>query len=493
MNTHWDQIRQILQKTVNPGLFQVWIAPLTAVLNGSKLCLKAPNEFVAIWVRDRLLDQIRQAAVAVLGKQVEVVVTADPVGEAGDAAVVAASAIAQAGIAGTVTGVSAAPSGSAIARPAPLPRGAVPACSPATGPRQLGLPLQSTDAPRSRPCWQFSFDDFVVGPSNQLAYAAARALCDKQLESDQVFLSSTPGLGKTHLLQAVGRNLCSYSNRQQVRVEYLTAEEFGRLWVQSLRSNEVERFKARFREGVDLLLLEDVHFFQGKEKMQDELLATMNALRNRGAKVILTSSFLPRELKDVDSTLASRICSGFLAVIEKPGFETRKRILEQKAKSFHVALPDKVTDLLAERINTDIRQLEACLQNLILKARLLNHKITLELACEVLSHYEPETPQYSMDRIIEFVCNAFELSPGELRSKSRQRQIVQARNAAYFLARKYTELSLQDIGDRFNRKHSTVIKGITSIEREMNLQTPVGRQLSRTVEMAKAYCRVGGR
>ncbi|GAB7080058.1 hypothetical protein JCM14635_17310 [Megalodesulfovibrio paquesii] len=353
--------------------------------------------------------------------------------------------------------------------------------------------MDTMGAIRPRPCWQFSFDDFVVGPSNQLAYAAARALCDKTLESEQVFLSSTPGLGKTHLLQAVGRTVCSYSNRQQVRVEYLTAEEFGRLWVQSLRSNEVERFKARFRDGVDILLLEDVHFFQGKEKMQDELLSTMKALHNRGAKVIMTSSFLPRELKDVDTTLASRFCSGFLAVIEKPGFETRKRILEQKAKSFHVALPDNVTELLAERINADIRQLEACLQNLILKARLLNHKITLELACEVLSHYEPDIPQFSMDRIIDFVCDAFELSPKELRSKSRQRQIVQARNAAYFLARKYTELSLQDIGDRFNRKHSTVIKGITNIEREMSLETPVGRQLARTVELAKAYCRTGER
>ncbi|AGW15132.1 chromosomal replication initiator protein DnaA [Megalodesulfovibrio gigas] len=488
MNTHWDQIRQILQKTVNPGLFQVWIAPLTAVSSGPNLCLKAPNEFVAIWVRDRLLEQIRQAAVAVLGRQVEITVSADPVGEAGDALLTAAAVVGSGASSrgGSVSG------GAVVARPAPLPRSASHACSAPTGSRQLGLPLQP-DAPRSRPCWQFSFDDFVVGPSNQLAYAASRALCDKQLESEQVFLSSTPGLGKTHLLQAVGRSLCSHSNRQQARVEYLTAEEFGRLWVQSLRSNELERFKARFREGVDLLLLEDVHFFQGKEKMQDELLSTMKALRNRGAKVILTSSFLPRELKDVDSTLASRFCSGFLAVIEKPGFETRKRILEQKAKSFHVALPNQVTELLAERINTDIRQLESCLQNLILKARLLNHKITLELACEVLSHYEPEIPHFSMDRIIDFVCDAFELSPTELRSKSRQRQIVQARNAAYFLARKHTELSLQDIGNRFNRKHSTVIKGITNIEREMNLETPVGRQLSRTVELAKAYCRVGAR
>ncbi len=364
--------------------------------------------------------------------------------------------------------------------------------SPATGSRQLDLPMPSSDMVPARAGWQFSFDDFVVGPSNQLAYAAARALCDKTLESDQMFLSSTSGLGKTHLLQAVGQTICSVSNRQQVRVEYLTAEEFGRQWVQALRSNEVERFKARFREGVDILLLEDVHFFQGKEKMQDELLATMKSLNARGAKVILSSSFLPRELKDVDATLVSRFCSGFLAVIERPGFETRKRILEQKAKTFHVSLPENVAELLAERVNSDIRQLEACLQNLILKARLLNHKITLELACEVLSHYEVESPQFSMERIVEFVCDAFDLSPTQLGSKSRQRQIVQARNAAFFLARKYTDLSLKDIGGKFNRKHSTVIKGITNVEREIHLETPTGRQLARTVEMAKAYCRNGG-
>lgn len=476
MKAHWDEIRQILQKTVNPGLFQVWIAPLTADLQGSTLSLRAPNEFVATWVRDRLLEQVHQAAVTVLGREVDVVVSAEGGGAPQGASVATPRVLDR---------------GEGVARPAPMPHPMAPVRSSAAGSKQLGLPYTQSEMPPARPGWQFSFDDFVVGPSNQLAYAAARALCDKTLESDQMFLSSTSGLGKTHLLQAVGRAICSVSNKQHVRVEYLTAEDFFRLWVQALRSNEVERFKARFREGVDILLLEDVHFLQGKEKMQDELLSTMKSLNSRGAKVILSSSFLPRELKKIDSPLVSRFCSGFLAVIEKPGFETRKRILEQKAKTFHVALPERVAELLAERVNSDIRQLEACLQNLILKARLLNQKVTLELACEVLSHYDVESPQFSMERIIDFVCDAFNLSPNQLGSKSRQRQIVHARNAAFFLARKYTDLSLKDIGDTFNRKHSTVIKGITNVEREIHMETPTGRQLARTVEMAKAYCTKG--
>lgn len=477
MNAQWDQIRQILRKTVNPGLFHVWIAPLTAELHGTSLRLQAPNEFVAVWVRDRLLEQIRQAAVSVLGQLGEISVVAET------------AAVPGATEAGAVPGAmvsASAVSGGAAPAPFPSP---FPPSSPPSGPRQLGLPLMAREASRPRPCWQFSFDDFVVGPSNQLAYAAALALCDRTLDSDQVFLSSAPGLGKTHLLQAMGRRLSGLSNKQQARVEYLTAEEFGRLWVQAFKGQELERFKARFRDSLDILLLEDVHFFQGKARMQDELMATMKALHARGAKVIFTSTFAPRELKDLDSTLASRLCSGFMAIIEKPGFETRKRIVEQKARTFHVALPDNVAELLAERIHADIRKLESCIQNLVLKARLLNQKITLELACEVLNHYEPEIPLFSLERIIEFVCDAFDLSPQQLGSKTRQRAIVQARNAAFFLARKYTDMSLQDIGDKFNRKHSTVLKGIANVEREMTLETPAGRQIARTVELAKAYCR----
>ena len=170
--------------------------------------------------------------------------------------------------------------------------------------------------------WRYAFDSFVVGPTNDMAYAAARNMARSGAAVDTLFLSSGPGLGKTHLTQAVGQALCEASNRSNPKVEYLTAEEFSSCFVQALQSRTVDRFKGRFRD-VDLLLLEDVHFLQGKEKMQDEVLSTIKSLQEKGSRVVLTSSFAPCELRNVDNSLVSRFCSGFLAGIGRPARTTR--------------------------------------------------------------------------------------------------------------------------------------------------------------------------
>ncbi|HBR07174.1 MAG TPA: chromosomal replication initiator protein DnaA, partial [Desulfovibrio sp.] len=198
--------------------------------------------------------------------------------------------------------------------------------------RQMGLPIVQPPQATAATRWRFSFDDFVVGPSNELAWAASTSLCRDTLTSDHLFLSAGPGLGKTHLLQAIGQNLSSRSNRRAPAIACLTAEEFATRLVLAIKAREVGRFKAEFREAVDVLLLEDIHFFQGKEKMQDELLCTLKALQARGCKVVCTSSFLPRELDGLGSSLVSQFTAGYLAEIQKPDFETRRRIVERKAK-----------------------------------------------------------------------------------------------------------------------------------------------------------------
>ncbi len=454
MEATWGHIQDILRKTLNPGHFQVWVKPLEAEIKGRSLHLTAPNEFVAVWVRDKLLSTIGEAAAASLGYRPEVVVK---VGQNGN---------------GAASGKS---------RVAPLTASSSRLVSE-TG-HQFGLPLTVGEGNRPKRQWRFSFDDFVVGPCNELAYAAARGICRDTLASDRIFLSSSSGLGKTHLLQALGCTLSGMTNGRSVRVEYLTGEEFATRMVIALKSKSIEQFKARFRDNVDVLLLEDIHFFQGKEKLQGELMATLNALQEHGSKVIMTSSFLPRELKDVDSHLVSRFCSGFLAVIDRPDFEMRRRILHSKAKIFQAVLPDAVAEMMAERIKTDIRQLESCLQNLVLKAKLLNRKITMDLAYQVVGDCALEQPEMNIERIVDFICQNFELSIRQLGSKSRRHQVVLARNTAFFLARKYTDMSLKDIGERFNRRHSTVIKGITNVERELRQETPLGRQLERTMGM----------
>ncbi len=449
MTTAWKQILRSLEKSLNPGVYTVWIKPLSGKVDGNRLTLSAPNDFVANWVRDRLLQVIKEAAAQVMGSEPKVTIIAKV---------------------------------EKCATPVVKPIRTRSLGNEQAKPTHLGLPIVSTPKPIPMNNWRFSFDDFVVGPCNELACAASKSISNAAFTSDHLFLSSEPGLGKTHLLQSVGRQLCNAANRQNVRVASLSSEDFATRMVLAIKGRQVDQFKAQFRQNIDVLLLEDVHFFQGKEKMQEELLCTLTALRERGCKVVLTSSFMPKDFSGVDNTLVSRFCSGFLAHIHRPDMETRRRIVLAKARKLQVDVPVEVSELLAERITTDIRQLESCLNNLVLKARLLNRAVTMNLAWEVLDNYALQNSSPDFGHIIDFICKSYSLSEYELKSKSRKRQIVLARNTAFYLARKHTELSLKDIGEKLGRRHSTVIKGITKVEREISLQTPLGRQIEQTAE-----------
>jgi len=440
-NPTWNHILRILERSLNPGLFQVWIKPLSAAIKEGGLVLHAPNEFVAAWVRDKLMSHIAEAASQVMGQNVSVAIVA---GAGND----------------------------------------FPARNESQGAARLeSVQAVSGEKPdESGRLFRFSFDHFVVGPSNALAYEASLGLCRETLPSSQLFISAGPGLGKTHLSQAIGNLLVAKGRTAQPRVVYLTAEEFSSRLILAIKMREVERFKARFRENVDILILEDIHFFQGKLKLQDELLNTLSALQSRGCRVVFTSSFLPKELTGLDNQLASRLCAGFMATIEHPDLQTRLNILTSKARQHQVLLPGDVAGLVADRIRTDIRQLESCLQNLALKARILGQAISMEMAWDVLKNYDLEQPAMGLDQIVEYVCSVYGIKPEHLASKSRKRSYVIARNTAFFLARKHTSLSLQDIGQRFNRRHSTVVKGITAVERQLTLQTPLGRQIESTID-----------
>ncbi|WP_018123506.1 chromosomal replication initiator protein DnaA [Desulfovibrio oxyclinae] len=438
MKTACNQILHNLEKNLAPSVYELWVKPLSCEVEGKKLSLTAPNAFVANWVRDKLMKDVRIAAVDVLGDEADVEVL--------------------------------------VRKKADKPKAE-------TKPKQLGLPIVHVPETKKTQAhnWRFSFDEFVTGPSNQLACAASQTLCDTSFDAENLFLHSGPGLGKTHLLQSIGRRLCEVSNKKSVNIACLSGEEFANRLVLALRAKRMDEFKARFREKADVLLLEDVHFFQNKEKMQNELLGTVKALRERGCKVVLTSSFRPREMSNIDDQLLSRFTSGFVASIDKPDFETRRRIVEHKARKMSVQVPDDVSELLAERIVSDIRQLESALNNLVFKARLLNTGVSTDMAWEVLENYAIENPSPDYDSIINFVCRYYGLSDLQLKSRSRKRQIVTARNTAFYLARKHTEMSLKDIGERLGRRHSTVLKGITNVEREISVQTPLGRQIEKAV------------
>lgn len=431
----WDKVQNKLQKSLKSGIFQVWIKPLQGQLQDKTLFLSAPNEFVASWIRDRLQDKIQETAANILGYKPEL----------------------------RIQGLQQNSS-------APL------LDYKGQNPKQLPVQYQKSYVrPRT---WRFCFEDFVVGDCNQLAYAACTSLCKTEFPAGSLFLCSGPGLGKTHLLQAIGNQVCQSKRQECINVAYLSSEQFASQMVQALKSKEIDKFKSMYREQVDLLLLEDIHFFQGKVKMQEELLSLIKSLESKGSKVVFTSSFLPKELDKVDTQLSSYFSSGLLAPINKPDLDLRLRLVQNKSKHFQIDIPDDICKMVADRITSDIRQLESCIQNMALKARLLKQNISKDLAQEVLENYSQEQPTQSMESIANFVCKTFELPVHKLRSKSRKKQVVLARNTAFYLARKYTDLSLKDIGEHFNRRHSTVLKGITNVEREISRDSTLGRQVA---------------
>ena len=457
MNDAWAEIAENLKKMLDSGTFKVWIAPLAAHVEGRTLHVTAPNAYMGTWLEGRLLPVLREAAAPVM-------------------ACSAAEVTVQVSIA-------TAPEGQGVRQQRPpcaeaSPRQEMPATQAAL---PLSLGVQPLPGLRKKGNWRHSFEDFVAGPSNQVALAAAQDVCREDGCVQTLFINSASGLGKTHLAQAVGWQA---SGLAEHRVAYLTAEEFASRFVAAQRSRDVEGFKARLQD-LDLLLLEDVHFFQHKEGMQNMALTIIKALLARGGRLVCTSSFAPRDLQEMDDQLISYFCSGILAQMERPTEAMRRDILQNKARLHQVLLPDAVCDLLASRLHGDIRQLESCLNSLVFKARLLNCGLSSELAMDVLQQYTGMADALDMPAIVRLICELFGVSEQKLRSRSRQRDCVNGRNTAFFLARKHTDMTLAEIGDYFNRRHSTVISGITAVENEISRESRHGRQLARAVELAE--------
>ncbi|MDR2799762.1 MAG: ATP-binding protein, partial [Desulfovibrio sp.] len=472
MQKKWAKILKILDKSIAQAQLKVWVQPLVPALDEGELVLSAKTEFVCAHVNTWFLTALKSAATEVFGFDCPVRVECRPslplsfndpgkpeksqqIGETSPVAALDCEESRQPGSSEPCTGIL-----------APPPSNPLPAV------RQVHLPYnprpKSGDLHKEQH-WRFSFDDFVVGPSNRLAHAASLSMCDTVKSAAVLFLSSPPGLGKTHLMQAVGKLLCETCNRRCPKVEYLTAEEFASHFIYALKGtgNEMLAFKARYRE-LDLLLLDDVHFLQSKVKTQNELLYVLQSLSSSGGKTVFSSSFAPHDLKNMDEQLFSRMSAGLLSFIEHPDEDTRRRILRRKASLHQVRLPEEVEDILAGPAFDDVRKIESCLHTLIHKARLLNSMLTPDLALEAIGQYSEYRVPRDIDGIIAVICKMYGLTKEQLSSGSRRQEYVSARNTAFYLARKYTDLSLEAIGRQFNRRHSTVIKGITWLERELS-------------------------
>lgn len=449
MNAKWTEIAEKLRKSLESGKFRIWVAPLDAEISGTNVDIFVPNAFMADWLSKHLLSQIQAAACSVLACEER---------NLGLNFIVRESAQEKESLkscANIVSGIM----------------------DNAKKQYQCQNRLPFASPVLNMPDWRYSFEDFVTGPSNNVAVAAALDMC-KQGQVRTLFVNSGPGLGKTHLAHAAGHALSS----SPLKVAYLTGEQFASRFVVAMKEKQLEDFK-QYLCSLDVLLLEDVHFLQRKRAMQEMALSVIKNLQSKGARVIFTSSFGPRQLQDMDSQLISLFCEGILANMEKPNEEMRQEILRRKAKSWQVKLPDEVCEALSHRLSSDVRQLEACLKNMIFKAKLLNSGLTLDLALETASQFASAENVLDIKGIVRLVCESFGLTEIQLKSSSRRREYVQGRNTVFYLARKHTDLSLEEIGCIFNRRHSTVLRSITQVEQELAADSRQGRQMAHAVEL----------
>ncbi|MBW1982284.1 MAG: chromosomal replication initiator protein DnaA [Deltaproteobacteria bacterium] len=435
MEEVWREVKSTLQAGIPDHAYNIWIEPLQlySVQNGT-ITLSCPNHFFLKWVRENYAASIRKAWESCKGDSVKVEL-----------------------------------------RLAPRQRQAKP-LPEEVGQLKLNLPVQ-TNGYHRRLNQRFTFDEFVVGRGNDFAFFAARAMAEgraHQLRNSLYLLSGT-GLGKSHLSSAIGNHILGQRPRAMVR--YLTAEEFTNEMVVCIKQNRIEAFKDKYRRKCDVLILEEVQFLSGKEKTQLELAYTLDALCRDNKLVVFTGNHFPKDIPRLKSRLQSRLTAGMVTHIEPPDYPTRLKILERKAATEGVHLPEEVKELIASKISGDVRQLESCIIGMVAKSSLLGSKIDLNLAEEVLESVCDSHQSVTVEGIVRLICDYFKVTPEALKSNSRRKTVVYPRNLCMYLCRKYTEETLETIGRTFNRTHATVIYAVDKIHEQMQRKSGVYNQV----------------
>ena len=336
------------------------------------------------------------------------------------------------------------------------------------------VPGQSVSAtPTAQPLFEmrsfnpkYSFDSFVAGPTNRLALSASRAIAESPGQSyNPLYIHSGSGLGKTHLLQAIGKSCAS----RGMSVLYVTSEQFTNEFITAIRNRTTEDFRRRYR-SVQVLLLDDVQFLSGKEQTHEGFFHTFNDLHNSGNQVVISADRAPKDLNAIEDRLRSRFGGGLIADIQPPDLETRMSILANKADQLRVEMEDNVIELIAKRVQRNVRELEGSLNQMVAYSKLMNMNITLESTLQILNEMVPETDARSIDpqRIFEQVAMFYALSVRDLMAKNRTKKVSLARQVAMYLLIYELELSPTQVGRMLGgRDHSTVIHGAGKIQGEV--------------------------
>jgi chromosomal replication initiator protein len=322
----------------------------------------------------------------------------------------------------------------------------------------------------------FTFDQFVVGSNNDFAYSASLALASRRdTQQNALFLLSKTGLGKSHLAQAIGHHIMSIHPKD--RIYYVTAEDFSNEMVRAYRHNSIDKFKEKYRNQCDVLLLEDVHYLSGKERTQIELALTLDTLFESGKRIIFSSCYLPAEIPKLNDKLRSRLSCGLISAIEPPNFRTRVRILQKKIGMNDYRLPENVIHYLAGELTDDVRQLESGLNGVAAKSSLLGIPVDVQLAESVVRNIVRQRKRITIGAIKKLVCKYYNVSLEDVISKSRKQNFVRPRQMGIYLSRRFTDAPLQTIGKSFNRYHATALHSINSIERGMKQDSTTKKQV----------------
>lgn len=421
-----DLFHSRLRDVIGVAKWETWIKPLTATFEDSGLQLVAPNRFNATWVRDNYTHQVREIAGSVWPEPFDVMITV------------------------TTETLETAPV--PVAPYQPMLDVSAP---PSTAPSRYDT---------SNLVARYSFENFVVGQSNRFAHAAAQAVAEQPgRHYNPLFIYAAAGLGKTHLLHAVGQHRLELDPTTVVR--YVTSESFFNDFINSIRRKRMDDFKSRYRK-VGLLLLDDVQFFERKEQVLEEFFHTFNSLYEVGNQMVISSDRPPKELRTIEDRLRSRFECGLMTDIQSPDVETRLAILRKNASSNPTPVPSEVLEFIAENVADNIRELEGALTRVTAFSTLTNEKVTLDLALSVLRDVvglQAAAP-LTAESIISTVSRFYEIPQSEMTGSSRRQPLARQRQVAMYVCREHTGLSLPKIGAAFGgRDHTTVMHAVNKI------------------------------
>jgi len=438
MNNHtqaWTSTQNILKDKLGSTVFETWIMPLKLKSEASgDLCLEAPDNFFKDWVEknySRLIEETLQTVAQGLKLQIS----------AGEAE---------------------------------LPKTPSPAHS---------LAKESVISPNLNP--RYTFENFVIGPSNRHAHAYALAVAESPAKAyNPLFIYGGVGLGKTHLIQAICHHI--RSKNDNVKVAYLASESFTNELIHGIQHHTTGAFRQKYR-NIDLLVIDDIHFFAGRDSTQEEFFNTFNALYDAHKQIVLSSDRPPKEIANLQERLVSRFGWGLTIDIQPPDFETRVAILKKKIEREPVTVPDDVITFIANLIKTNIRELEGALIRTIAYSLLEEEPISLGLTKEVLKDLLKEPKKLiTVDFIQRCVAEEFGMSLSDLKTRRRNKTVVVPRQIAMYLSRELTELSLPEIGEFFGGKdHTTVLHSYNKIKTELTKDEALKERVDRVIQIIK--------